>query len=385
MKKTAFGILFAVLALTVHPAAFAQDNASLPFLKIGHVGHDHHLALYVAALEGARFERDYGIGLREVSPREIYDLVVSKKPISRLRLLKVGGGAEMPAAMGRGEIEIGLGGLNAIAKSADNGEPIKVISPLQTGGDMLVMKKGSPIANWSGFVAAAKSPGKPIQIGYKAAVSVAKTIFEGALKAEGISYGYDATKKNARIILVNFASEASPVPLLENGDLDGFVMNQPAAAQAEFKGAGRAVALLSELPPVGKWRDHPCCCVIAKESLLKEQPQVIKEFLKVLLLSTQLIQQNQSLAIECASRWTKNDIAVERASVPTVNYVAEPTPSWLKGFNSWTDMMRDMKFFTGRYASLSSKDIGKQLVDFEPCRAAAAELRAAGLLQPLKP
>jgi hypothetical protein len=47
MKKTAFGIMFAILTLTVHPAAFAQDNASLPFLKVGHVGHDHHLALYV--------------------------------------------------------------------------------------------------------------------------------------------------------------------------------------------------------------------------------------------------------------------------------------------------------------------------------------------------
>ena len=85
------------------------------------------------------------------------------------------------------------------------------------------------VLNWAGFVAQAKAPGKPIQIGYKAAIAVAKTIFEGALKAEGISYGYDATKTDARVILVNFASEASPVPLLASGALDGFVMNQPAA------------------------------------------------------------------------------------------------------------------------------------------------------------
>jgi NitT/TauT family transport system substrate-binding protein len=380
-------IALAALALALKLSAAAPEAAPAtpPLLKIGHVGHDHHLALYVAALEGPRFERNYGIGLKEINPREIYDLIVSNQPVARLRLIKVEGGALMPAAMSRGEIDVGLGGLTPIAKFADNGQPFKVICPLQTGGDMLVMKKGSSITNWAGFVAEAKSPGQPIQIGYKAAIAVAKTIFEGALKAEGITYGYDATKTDVRVILVNFASEASPVPLLESGALDGFVMNQPAAALAAHKGAGRVVADLSELPPVGKWRDHPCCCVAATEATLTEQPQAIRAFLKVLLLSTQLIQQDQPLAIECASRWTKNALAVEQASVPTVHYVAEPTSSWLKGFNTWAEMMKDMKFFTGRFAPLAPEDIARQLCDFEACRAAGNELRAAGLLHPSNP
>lgn len=373
----------ASLATAFNLAAAPETSpAAPPMLKIGHVGHDHHLALYVAALEGPRFERNYGICLKEISPREIYDLTVSNQPVARLRLIKVEGGALMPAALSRGEIEVGLGGLNAIAKFADNGERIKVICPLQTGGDMLVMKKGSTLTNWAAFVAAAKEPGKPIQIGYKAAIAVAKTIFEGALKAEGISYGYDATKSDARVILVNFSSEASPVPLLESGALDGFVMNQPAAALAAHKGAGRVVAELAKLPPVGKWHDHPCCVVVAAESTLKAQPQAIKAFLKVLLLSTQLMQQDQTLAIDCASRWTKNELAVEQASVPTVHYVAEPTAAWLKGFNTWAEMMRDMKFFTRRFAPLSPDELTRQLCDFEACRAAASELRAAGSLRP---
>ncbi len=366
----------------LHLTAATPDAAATtpPLLKVGHVGHDHHLALYVAALEGPRFERNYGIWLKEISPREIYDLTVSNQPIARLRFIQVQGGALMPAALGRGEIDIGLGGLTSVAKLADGGQPFKVLSPLQTGGDMLVMRKGSTVTNWAGFVAEAKAPGKPIQIGYKAAVAVAKVVFEGALKAEGIRYGYDATKTDARVILVNFASEASPVPLLESGALDGFVMNQPAAAIAAHKGAGRVVAELAELPPIGKWRDHPCCIVAATEATLRARPQVIREFLKVLLLSTELIRQDQALAIACASRWTKNQLAVEQASVPTVHYVAEPTDAWLKGLHTWADMMREMKFFSGRFAPLSSEELRQQLCDFEACRRAATELRAAGLL-----
>lgn len=378
----ALRVAIAVVTTALQLTAATPDAAAAapPLLKVGHVGHDHHLALYVAALEGPRFERSYGISLKEISLREVYDLTVSNQPIARLRLIKVEGGALMPAALGRGEIDIGLGSLTGVAKLADGGQPFKVLCPLQTGGDMLVMHKGSKVTNWTGFVATAKAPGKPIQIGYKAAVAVAKVVFEGALKAEGIRYGYDATKSDARVILVNFASEASPVPLLESGALDGFVMNQPAAAIAAHKGAGRVVAELAELPPVGKWRDHPCCIVVATEATLRARPEVIREFLKVLLLSTHLIRQDPSLAIQCASRWTKNELAVEQASVPTVHYVAEPTDSWLNGFHRWAGMMHEMKFFTGRYASLTPEELTRQLCDFEACRQAASELRAAGLL-----
>jgi len=378
-----FGAALVALSATLSPIAISQDASpgGPPLLKIGHVGHDHHLALYVAALEGARFERSYGIHLKEISAREIYDLTVSNRSVARLRLIKVEGGALMPAALGRGEIDIGLGGLTPTAKLADSGQPLKVIAPLQTGGDMLVMRKGSSLTNWAGFVAAAKGPGKPIQIGYKAALAVAKVVFEGALKAEGISYGYDATKGEVRVILVNFASEASPVPLLESGALDGFVMNQPAAAWAAHEGAGRVVADLSELPPEGQWRSQPCCGVVARENMVAARPQAIEAFLQVLLLSAQLIRDDPALAIGCASRWTKNELAVEQASVPTVQYVAEPTAEWLAGFGRWAQMMHDLKFFTGRFAPLSVEEVMRQLSDFELCQRAAAELRAAGFLR----
>jgi len=362
------------------PAPDADAAGDVPTLKLGHVGHDHHLALYVAALEGQRFKADYGVYLDEVQPQEVYDLVDGGKRLARLVFLKVGGGAQMPAAMSRGEIAIGLGSVPAVAKFADGGQPFKILAPLNTDGDMLLMAKGSPIADWPAFVQAAKAGGKPLKIGYKAPTAVAKLIFERALMAEAIPYGYDQAEAQTGVILVNFGSEKSPIPLLESGAIDGFVMNQPAVAVAEHKGLGKTVAHLRDLPPAGKWLDHPCCCVAATEGTIAAHPDVLKGLLKVLLLATHLIHTDQALAIDCASRWTKYEMAVEQASVPTVTYIAEPTDSWLAGMKTWSEMAKDIGEFTGQYASMSPEAFVADVCDLGLVRQAAEDLRRKGLL-----
>jgi len=360
----------------------APDAAGrgVPTLKLGHVGHDHHLALYVAALQGARFKADYGVYLEEVQPREVYDLVDGGKRLARLVFVKVGGGSRMPAAMSRGEIAIGLGGVPAVAKFADGGQPFKILAPLNTDGDMLVMQKHSPVGDWAAFVQTAKEADKPLRIGYKAPVAVAKLVFERALVAEGIPYGYDRAETQTGVILVNFGSEKSPIPLLESGAIDGFVMNQPAVAVAEQKGLGKTIAHLRDLPPEGKWVNHPCCCVCATEETLAAHPDALKGLLKILLLATHLIHTDPALAIDCASRWTKYGKEVEQASVPTITYLAEPTDSWVTGMKTWAEMAKDIELFTGKYASATPEAFVADVCDLRLVRQAAEELRKKGLL-----
>ena len=381
-----YGLIFVAAALAAagcdKPSQPAGGGSGAPpvTLTIGHVGHDHHLALYVAALEGRRFLRDYGLGLKEVKARAVYDLIDANETVARLRLVKVGGGSRMPAAMSRGEIEIGLGGTLPVAKFADAGQPFKIICPLQADGDMLVMRTDSPARDWATFVAAAKASDKPLRIGYKAPVAVAKLIFERALTAEGIPYGFDQGGK-VRIVLVNFGSEKSPIPLMESGSIDGFVMNQPAVAVAVDKGLGKAVCELRDLPPAGTWHDHPCCCVAATTETLAQHPRAIKTLLKVILLSTQLIRADEKLAIRSASRWTKYSEKVEAASIPTITYVAEPTDAWLAGMRTWAKMMREIKLFKGKYAKATGEAFVADVCDLRLCRAAATELRQKGLLK----
>lgn len=243
------------------------------------------------------------------------------------------------------------------------------------------MQRDSPVTDWASFVKAVKEGERPLKIGYKAPVAIAKLVFERALVAEGIAYGYDATDSKTRVVLVNFGSEKSPIPMMESKAIDGFVMNQPGVAVAVNKGLGKVVSELRDLPPEGKWVNHPCCCICATQQTLETYPEVVKGLLKVILLSTQLINQDQDLAIDCASRWTKYDLAVEKDSVPTITYLAEPTDSWVAGMKTWAEMAGDVKLFTGKYADASPEAFVDDLLDLALVREAAGELREKGLLK----
>ena len=47
-------------------------------LKLGHVGHDHHLALYVAADNAGSYGKESGVGLKAVEDRKFYDVVATR-------------------------------------------------------------------------------------------------------------------------------------------------------------------------------------------------------------------------------------------------------------------------------------------------------------------
>jgi len=359
-----------------------EDGKAIATLHVGHVGHDHQIALYVAALAGESFVKQYGVGLKPVKDREVYDLIEGGRTLARLRLVKVGGGSRMPAAMSRGEIDIGLGGVPAVAKLAESGKSrgVKIICPLQTDGDMLVVKDALPIADWAGFVAAAKGTDKPLVIGYKAPVAVAKLIFERALKAEGVPYGY-TEGEGAKVILHNMKGGKNAVPLLASGVIDGFVMNQPAVSLVVHKKLGHVVAELRDLPPAGKWREHPCCCVCATGETLANHAEAVKALLKVIHLGTAEILADRPRAAKLAAEWTKVPEAVELDSVPSITYGSMPTPAWRAGMETWATMMQDVGAFTGRYADIAPSEMVADVCDLSLCEQAARELRAKGLLK----
>ncbi len=383
MRVWLFAFLAAVLATPGcrDQSTTSKSNSVPATIKVGHAGHDHQLALYVAALEGERFRQRGCPYLREVKQFEIYDLVEGEKVLARLQFIKMGGGSNIPAALSRGEIDIGFGGVTSAAKFADEGQPFKIICPLQTDGDMLVMHKDSPVTDWASFVAAARSGPRPLRIGYKAPMAVAKAVFEGGLLAEGVSFGPSLDEGQTGVIMVNFGSEKGPIPLLDSKSLDGFVMNQPGPALAVNKGVGKIICHLRDLPPAGKWIDHPCCCVMTREQTIASSPEAIKALLKTIHLGTREIRDNVELGIDCAHRWAKYPLEVEKASVPTVTYVSEPSETWIEGLKTWLPIAQSQNYFTGKYKQASGEQFVQDLCSLDLCRQAAAELRDKGLLK----
>ena len=377
MKKIVLSILIGLILLGLMFGCGKKEKA-MPTLTIGHVGHDHQIALGVAALKWEFMKDKYNIYLKPVKEREVYELYDKGKKIALLHIKKVGGASAMPAAMERKELDIGLGGVAAVAFFVDKGSDFKIIAPLHTEGDMLVMNPDFPANNWKEFIAQVRKSKKPIKIGYKGPVAVAKLIFERALKAENIKTTHDESDRTAKILMVNLQGQRNIIPGLVSGAVDGFVMNEPTVSKAVYKGIGKLVSELADLPPEGKWKDHPCCCIAVTKETMENHPKIIVSFLKTILLATKYINENKDEAAEIASKWTKQPLEVEKMSVPAIVYIAEPTQSYIKGMETWGAIMNDIGKFKGQLANKTPEEINEQLLDFSFINKAKAELQKKG-------
>ena len=376
-KKPKF-ILFLLSLFFLVVFSFNLEAEETPVLKVGHVGHDHHTALYVAALNGDMFKSDYGLYLKEVRPKKLYELYDSMKLICELEIYKAGGGSKMPTDMAQGIFDVGFGGVAAVAFFVDKGTPMKIISPLHSKGDMLVVGPDLPSTNWDEFVNFCKKRREPLKVGFKKPKAIALLIFEGALREEGVSYTYDAKDKDAKVLLINMKDAGHLNPGLQNRIIEAYIYNNPYCAVAEEKGIGRCIADLNDLPP-GLWKDHPCCMIAAMEKVIEEKRKELVKFLELIVIATDYINSNQDIAVKSASEWIGTSIAVEEKSIPTSGYLTDPNQVWLKGIYTWAHIMDDLGHIKGALQGKTDDDIYSLLLDLsliEEARRNVAERKA---------
>lgn len=332
-------------------------------LRVGHVGHDHHTALYVAADYADRYAHQTGIRLEKIDDKKRYALYDGGEKLADVEMVRVGGGSKMPTALAQGVIDIGLGGVAAVLGACDQGAPIKMIAPLHSKGDMFVVGPDSPVKTWADFAAAAKSAREPLRIGYKSPRAVAKIVFEKALAAEGIPFSGDPSDRAARVVMVNVKGGGKLNVALSQGIVDGYAGNNPFPAIAEDKGIGRIVCDLEALPP-GAFKNHPCCCIGANTQVLEEKADAVRAMLALMCLATDTINSDLDMAVAATSRWIGTSKKVERASIPTSGYSMDPSPAWHATMAEWTAAMNELNTFQGRLKGLSEEEVAKQGYDF---------------------
>jgi ABC-type nitrate/sulfonate/bicarbonate transport system substrate-binding protein len=156
--------------------------AEAPLIRVGYVGHDHHSAVYVAALRGERMNAQYGIYLAPLREGELYALVENGVKVAEVEFFRAtGGGSVVPTSMAAGEFDLGFGGVAAFISSTDAGTGIAIVSPLHTGGDMLVVSPDNETAvDWATFTDWVRNGTEPVYVGFKNPQAVAKNIFEAA-------------------------------------------------------------------------------------------------------------------------------------------------------------------------------------------------------------
>jgi NitT/TauT family transport system substrate-binding protein len=353
------------LGLLIAPT-YQALAAGLPVLKVGHVGHDHQIALYVAADEGRALEKKYGVYLEKLKDQQAYILHDRGRKVAQIQIIRVGGGSKMPAALEQGHIEVGLGGLGPTAKFIDKGADMKVLAPLNNDGDALVLGSTMKADGWDSFVREVKASERPIKIGYKAPMAVAYMIMIRALKEEGITQGsepFSADGTPNKVITLNLQGLTNALPSLDSGIVDGVVVNEPMASLLEHKGAGRIVADLSSLPPKGKWEGHPCCVVAARGDAIRKKREIIKSLLKAIAAGGDLIAKDRKRALRAESRWTRTERAVGRKSIANVDYVFSPDREWIRGVDTWIELMVDSGHFKKALKGKSPKQIRGDVLD----------------------
>ncbi|MEO0081055.1 MAG: ABC transporter substrate-binding protein [candidate division WOR-3 bacterium] len=369
MRRLLVGIC--LLTGTLVLAIGCAGKTETPVLKVGHVGHDHHSALYVACLAGQDFQKPYNIWFEEVKPKELYKLHDGKKVVCEVELYKAGGGSDMPTAMSQGTFDVGFGGVAAVEFFVDKGSPLKLISPLHSKGDMLVMKPDLGLDSWQKFIEWVKAQKKQVRIGFKNPVAVAELIFKRALQEEGITFTTDAGDTKAKILMVMMKEEANLNTGLQTGQIDGYVSNNPWAAIAESKGIGKCVAELHDLPP-GVFRDHPCCCIAANNAAVAKQGKEIQKFLELMAVATHYINTRREEAAALVAKWIGTTPEVEMVSMATSGYSMEPDKAFYDGMWVWYEEMVKAGKITGTLKDKTRDEFEKLSYDFSLLKPALA-------------
>jgi len=333
-----------------------QKQAEATSIKIGHVGHDHHIALFVALDNIAQYHKESGINLKTIKDRKFYEMYDKGKKIADIEIVKVGGGSKMPTALAQDVIEVGFGGVAAVLAAADSGAPVKMISPLHYKGDMFVLRGDFNADNWRQFIATAKAAEKPLRIGYKNPVAVAKLVFEEALKHEQITFSGDLSRSDVQVHMVNTKGGGKLNVSLAGGLIDGYVGNNPFPAIAVEKKIGKVICDLEKLPP-GTFRNHPCCCIAANTNAIEEKSEAIVDLLILFFQANETINNDLNKAVASATRWIGTSETVEKMSIPTSGYSMEATGQWHQTMEKWIQAMNGLDIFTGNLRAADYKQV----------------------------
>jgi NitT/TauT family transport system substrate-binding protein len=306
----------------------------------------------------------YGIYLEPLGEK-YYALIEDGSKILEIEFVQSQGAINLPNNMVADLFDIGFGGVVPFAASADQGSGVRIISPLHSRGDMLVVAADNQDVNdWESFSQWVRDREEPVVIGYKSPSAVALLLMESALTAEGLTWSMQGNPEpGSDVLLFNAQGQPNLNPALQNGTIQGYVSNNPACALAEHNGIGKCVAELSDLPP-GDFMDHPCCAIASTEDLIAQRPDDVAAALRLFAAATEYINDYPDDAAETAAEWIGNPVEVEIVSMATSGYDMHLTDGWLANMEAILDNMRGLGAFTGPLSQGDGETDASVLYDF---------------------
>jgi len=339
--------------------------ARVPDVNFAYILSDHHAPLMVLCKEWELFQERYKIYLKPVTEYKLYDFFYEGSKIARVKLIPTKKGPDLEKLVAQGSVDIGISGTQAIIMSIDRDVKTKLISPLQTAGNVFVLKKDLPVNNWIEFVKYIKGTKKQFRIGTPGPDTVATIIFRSALDYEGISYTEDATNKNADILFVNMKGHGALVTAIENKITDGIIGAQPFPSVTIKMGTGKLILNLEDVPPNRRWYGHACCSLEATEKFMKEDRDLMVILMELLILGVDTANKDKEMTAKACSSWLGVEEPVEKIAMSTLTYTMTVTPQWRESVYTYAEVMDRMSFFNNKLRGKRGKELDSIIFDFQ--------------------
>ena len=320
----------------------ATATWAVPSLTVAYHRDDHAAPLFDACLYPKDFRARYGLYLKEVKPREIYTLVDGKRSTLSLRLVPFDSDSAVVAALRLDSARVGILAsedvLNAVMATGLN---VRIIAPLQQGGDLLVVNPSVPAADWKEFIAWVNAQNRPTTIGYLGQYSMAALGLTQALEYEKVNYsgtvpGRDLSPKpeSAKVKLVRADDRAALASDLSSGTFDAAVLPEPAATWVSMLRGCRTVGRTDILPP-GRFEDRPGAVITATGRAIVKQGEDLSRFLELMAVATHYANNRTQNTLAAVSKWLGTSPALESIAMRDIGFSSRPDASFTNGIWSW--------------------------------------------------
>ena len=197
-------------------------------------------------------------------------------------------------------------------------------------------------------------------------------------------------------VSVIYTKGTGPMPtLLATDQIDGYIAWQPFVEVAPLAGIGKVLVYSGDLPPAGRWKNHPCCVFTARQDAIDNKPELTNALTAAFVLSTQYISEHPDESAEIVADWlagkgnfTYGDITVSSVDVlqrafPTVKFVNEPTDEWKNDTLEFVYAQRELGVLTGALVNTTDAESLRLLFDTRPYESAQVMIQSGQITTPL--
>jgi NitT/TauT family transport system substrate-binding protein len=324
----------------------AAATAAVPELTVAYRRDGNAAPLFDACLYPKDFRVRYGLYLKEVKPRELYSLLDGTRQTLSVRLASFETDSAVLATLLSGSAQVGILASEEVLTAVLAARPVRILAPLQRRGDMLVINRSVPAADWKEFVAWVKVRNGPVAIGYVGGHSMTVLGFAQALEYENVKYegtvpGRGPTQgfETAKVNLVQVKDRAALAVELKLGRLDAAVLQEPAATLVSAVDGNRTIGRIDILPP-GRFEDRPGTIIAATDSVIRRQGDAVGRFLELMAVATHYANNRTRNTLAAVDKWLETSPALESIAMGNIGFSSRPDFTFTTGIWNWYFALR---------------------------------------------